>query len=109
MNHVDCGLRDEEHTVAEWLSEFNLQESEVWFLEWSKVLGEIALLLIELEKVLSPKLMESIFNAVFIGMYLQYAPFGSFMDQFRANTKKIVKLLTEIKNECVKHSGGGEK
>ena len=49
MNNVPCGLRDEEHTVAEWLGEFNLQESETWFMEWSKVLGEIAFLLQQLE------------------------------------------------------------
>ena len=50
MNQVDCGLRDEEHSVSEWLSEFNLQESETWFMEWSKQIGDMAILIQELEK-----------------------------------------------------------
>ena len=96
MNNVDCGLRDEEHSVAEWLSEFNLQESEAWFMEWSKEIGDIAPLLMKLEKKLTEKLMSAIFNAVFVGLYMQYEPFGSFLSQFTANTKKIKALLLKI-------------
>ena len=98
MNPVDCGLRDEEHSVAEWLSEFNLQESEAWFMEWSRDIGDLAILIKEIEKTVSPKLMESIFNAVFVGLYLHYELFGAFLPQFKANAEKVMKMLTSIKN-----------
>lgn len=59
----------------------------------------------QLEKHFSEKLMSQIFNAVFVGMYLHYEPFGSFMEQFRANTEKVMKMLNGIKDEIVKHGG----
>ena len=102
FNGATCGARDEEHTVAEWLSEFNLQESEAWFLEWSKELGEIAVVIHELEKRLKPKLMEPIFGAVFTGMYLNYYEGASFMDQFRANSQKVKQMLASIQAEVEK-------
>lgn len=102
FNGATCGARDEEHTVGEWLSEFNLQESEAWFLEWSKELGEIAVTIHELEKRLKPKLMEPIFGAVFTGMYLNYYAGASFMEQFRANSQKVKQMLAAIKAEIEK-------
>ena len=102
FNGATCGARDEEHTVGEWLSEFNLQESEAWFLEWSKELGEIAITIHELEKRLKPKLMEPIFGAVFTGMYLNYYAGASFMEQFRANSQKVKQMLAAIQGEIEK-------
>ena len=96
LNGATCGTNDEEHTVNEWLSEFNLQESEEWFMVWSQVLGDLAPKLMELEKKLSPKLMEPVFNAVFVGIYLNYQPFGSFLSQFKANAEKVKGLLQMV-------------
>lgn len=96
LNGATCGKNDEEHTVQEWLSEFNLGESEEWFLVWSQVLGDLAPKLMELEKKLSPKLMEPVFNAVFVGLYLNYQPFGSFLSQFKANVEKVKGLLQMV-------------
>ena len=50
----------------------------------------------ELEKKLSPKLMEPVFNAVFVGVYLNYQPFGSFLSQFKANVEKVKGLLQMV-------------
>ena len=72
LNGSIYGSLDEEHIMEEWLEEFGLRESEEWFLEWSKVLGKIAIALQDLEKKLRPKLMEPIFGAVFARMYLNY-------------------------------------
>ena len=105
FNGATCGARDQEHTVAEWLSEFNLQESEAWFLEWSKELGEVAITIHELEKRLRPKLMEPVFGAVFTGMYLNYYAGVSFMEQFRANSQKVKQMLGAIKSEVEKAYG----
>ena len=102
FNGATCGARDEKHTVAEWLSEFNLQESEAWFLEWSKELGEIAFTIHDLEQKLRPKLMEPVFGAVFTGMYLNYYAGASFMEQFRANSQKVKQMLAAIQGEIEK-------
>ena len=102
FNGATCGARDEKHTVAEWLSEFNLQESEAWFLEWSKELGEIAITIHDLEQKLRPKLMEPVFGAVFTGMYLNYYAGASFMDQFRSNSQKVKQMLAAIQGEIEK-------
>lgn len=102
LNGSTCGARDEEHTVEEWQGEYDLQESEAWFLEWSKALGEIAIILQQFEKQLKPKLMEPIFGAVFAGMYLNYYTGSSFMEQFQANADKVKQMLNAIKAEIEK-------
>lgn len=78
--------------MEKWLGEYDLQESEAWFLEWSKALGKIAVSLQQFEKQLKPKLMEPIFSAVFAGMYLNYYAGSSFMEQFRANADKVKRI-----------------
>ena len=104
MQNTGCGARDEEHRVEEWLEEFNLQESESWFLEWSKTIAEIATRIIDLEKRVSEKLMAVLFHTVFVKLYLDYpdgiGTGGKFVECFKSNAAQIISLLDRAIQEC---------
>ena len=39
---VKCGAKDEQHTPREWMTEFDLEESETWFSVWQETVFEIS-------------------------------------------------------------------
>ena len=39
---VECGAKDEQHTPREWMTEFDLEESETWFSVWQETVFEIS-------------------------------------------------------------------
>ena len=103
---VECGLRDEEHTVEEWLKEFNLTESEEWFAEWGDFLGKTVPVIKEIEeRHYSKKVMEMLYNTILIATYFnyeqdantEYFEYKSFINQFRITSKKLSDLLYSVK------------
>ena len=109
LQDTNCGLRDQTHTVEEWLGEFELESSEAWFLEWTDVLGKFVTLIHQLEAMLSDKLMETILNIVFSEVYLNYHQGMDFMGQFRGNYQKLLGVLQDIHGKCVEQVGGSRQ
>ena len=105
LQDVNCGLRDQTHTVEEWLGEFELESSEAWFLEWTDVLGKLVTLIHQLEEMLSDKLMQTILNIVFAEIYLRYDRGVDFTEQFRGNSRKLLEVLQDIHGKCVAQVG----
>ena len=91
-----CGARDEQHTAEEWLGEFNLQDSEAWFIDWSKSLTEMSILLRKAEKRVPQDLMDRIYNGVFVQMYLEYDMTQDFMPQFQRNKETSMLALKAV-------------
>lgn len=109
MQNTGCGARDEEHRVEEWLEEFNLQESESWFLEWARLTTEITTRMIQVEKEVSEKVMDLLFRSVFVKLYLDY-PDGvgtgrEFVECFKTNADQIVDLLDRALKESLYRDG----
>ena len=101
--NVGCGAKDEEHTVQEWLEEFNLQESEMWFLEWSREITKMSLLIQKLERIASEEAMNTLFQTILIKIYLDY-PEGidvgpQFLEIFRNNAAMIIQFLNQVLEE----------
>ena len=109
LQDTDCGLRDQTHTVEEWLKEFELESSEAWFLEWTDILGKLVTLIHQLEEMLSDKLMQMILNIALTEIYLHYDQGVDFMQQFRCNSRKLLEVLNDIHQKCVEHVGGGRQ
>lgn len=106
LQYVDCGLRDQTHTVEKWLGEFELESSEAWFIEWTDVLEKLVTLIHQFDEMLSDKLMETILNIVFVVIYLNYQQGVDFMQQFHGNSQKLLEALQDIHQKCVEQVGG---
>lgn len=109
LQDVDCGLRDQTHTVEEWLGEFDLENSEAWFIEWTNTLEKLVILIQQFEEMLSPKLMQKLMNLIFAGIYLTYHQGADFMQQFRGNVQKMLTALQDIHKKCVDMDSGDQK
>lgn len=98
--HVGCGAKDEEHTVQEWLEEFDLSESEIWFLEWSREITKMSLLIQKVERHATEEAMNYLYQTIMIKIYLDY-PDGigtgpEFLKYFRDNTAMVVQFLNQV-------------
>ena len=96
MQNIRCGARDEEHTAEEWLKEFNLQDSEAWFINWSKSLTEMSLLIRKIEDRVPEEFMRRIFSGIFGEMYLDYDMTKDFVPQFERNRDAVMRALQAV-------------
>ena len=109
LQDTDCGLRDQTHTVEEWLGAFELEGSEAWFLEWTDILGKLVTLIHQLEEMLSDKLMQMILNIALTEIYMHYDQGVDFMQQFRGNSRKLLGVLQGIHRKCVEQVRGSRQ
>lgn len=109
LQKVGCGTKDETHTVREWLGEFDLENSEAWFLEWSDMLAKLSIHIQALEKVVPGHVMQMLYNTVFNAIYLNYYGGIDFMQQFRGNATKLENLMCGLREKIGEMTGGSEK
>lgn len=108
IQDIDCGTKDETHTVKEWLGEFDMAESEAWFPEWCDAISKLSVEIQALEKIVPEGAMQMIFDMVFNTVYLNYYGGMDFMQQFRGNVEKANALLHGLKEKIgeLAESGG---
>lgn len=96
LNGSTCGAEDETHTVREWLSEFDLQNSTAWFLAWQKAISRLTPSLKTMEKLLPPKELSMLYAIVFKAMYLDYADVQEFLPKFVLNVQSLQKQIDTL-------------
>lgn len=98
FNKPDCkgseGL--EKHTVREWLESFGIPVNDEFFIKWQKMAMEMGTVFRKIEKKMSEKTLEMLWNAAFIGLYLHYDTEQDFMNQFDENAQKFTELLHSV-------------
>lgn len=97
LQDISCGLRDETHTALEWLGEFNMADSEAWFLEWSEMLSKLVPIIKDLEKTVPQNAMMPVFDTLLYVIYLKYVGGFGFIQQFRKNAKEAVHMLSGLR------------
>ena len=108
LQHVDCGARDEEHSVREWLGEFGLEESETWFHVWNKATVTLAKRMIPLAEKLTAGMMNPILQGLLETLYIHYDMEKEFMEQFCENVQKANEMLDGV-DALVKSAGMFQK
>ena len=96
LNGSTCGAEDETHTVREWLSEFDLQDSNAWFLAWQKAISRLSPSLKTMEKLLPPKELSMLYAIVFKALYLDYADVREFLPKFVLNVQSLQKQIDTL-------------
>ena len=96
FNKPDCKGSEgtETHTVREWLEAFDIPIEDEYFLMWQKkIVMDMSCVFREIEKKVSDKTMEMLWNAAFVGLYLHYKTELDFMSQFEENVQNFNSLL----------------
>ena len=98
LQPVSCGGKDEIHTIREWLSSFDLLESNTWFQAWQNVILELSPLMNRLCKSLPEDVLNKAYSILFAEMYLAYQQNVDFLPQFKTNMEKVTELLKSVEN-----------
>lgn len=101
-----CGDEDETHTVREWLESFGIPVADVFFAKWQNVVYQLSMSFRELEKSVSPKVMELFWNAAFGELYLEYDKDQEFLLQFEQNMERLISAISRISEKMKKETGG---
>ena len=98
LQPVDCGERDEEHTVREWMSGFNLEESEQFFFIWQDKAIKLSECMKKIIDDLPPRIQEMLINQITHFIYASYDVEKPLQPQLEKNYSNCEQLLTGIEN-----------
>ena len=96
LQNGGCGARNQRQTVKEWLTEFDITESEQAFHIWSDFVSYTTGL-VEFIKDFSEKTKQMIYTAFFSIVYLHYDTDKDFLPQLEQNTKSFKELMGKAK------------
>lgn len=107
LQDITCNAKkNNKYTVKEWLSMYNLDESEEFFLLFSDSLSSIAskydLSTFFNNEKIGDHTKDSLFNLMIHLLYLNYDLNENFIKQFKARVEKLSKYLDEISLELKK-------
>ena len=91
-----CGDDTETHTVREWLGAFNIPIEDEFFIQWQKAVTESGVIFRKKEKIISQNIMQMLWSATYIGLYLNYDTEQEFLPQFEDNAQKVFKFLAMV-------------
>lgn len=91
-----CGDDTETHTVREWLGAFNISMEDEFFIQWQKAVAGLGESFRRKEKIISQNIMQMLWSATYIGLYLNYDTEQEFLPQFEDNAQKVFKFLAMV-------------
>ena len=91
-----CGDDSKQHTVKEWLSDFNIPLEDWFFSEWSRITILLSKYIKMLEGKVSEETMIQMWNTALSLLYLAYDIHKDFQTQFQANAEKILEVFRTI-------------
>ena len=94
-----CGDNTETHTLKEWFHDFGLSLEDDYFIRWALFQMELHDFLADIEKQVDESLMKTLWNSVFIQLYLDYDIKKEFLPQFDAHVEKMHLFLQSIFSE----------
>lgn len=95
FNNPRCGDDSETHTVREWLSDFDIESEDEFFLKWNKFLTSVGLFMRTAEKRFLEKRLNQIYDMIFGLLYCSYDISKDFMQQFESNKMALEMFLKQ--------------
>ncbi|MCM1181554.1 MAG: YkgJ family cysteine cluster protein [Clostridium sp.] len=93
FNRPSCDDDSENHTVREWLESFGIPVPDEFFIRWQQVVLKMGIIFRTIEKGMSQNVMEQVWTAALVGIYLHYDTAKEFLPQFEANAKKFFAMM----------------
>ena len=108
LQPVDCGAKDEEHTVREWMSSFNLEESEQFFSIWQDKAMQLSERMKKIIDDMPPRVQEMVINQITHFIYVCYDVEESLPPQLERNHTYAEQFLTAVENKLAELLKGDE-
>ena len=93
FSNPGCGNQSENHTVREWLESFDVPVPDEFFVKWQKTVLKMGAIFRIIEGGMSRNIMEQVWGAALVGIYLNYDTDADFLPQFEANIKKFFDMM----------------
>lgn len=93
LQDIYCGDETEEHTVREWLHDFNLDEQDTFYPLWTQTITDIGSMVRQIESHVREHVIELVFKAIVFCIYLNYSTEEPFMPQFEKNVATFTELM----------------
>lgn len=108
MQKVDCGAKDREWTVREWLEESAHQDSEEWFATWQDAILPLVRRMQSLRPRLGERSLQVTESGLLVLLYVNYTREGDFLTEFRANVVRAGRLLDMVADDLKKRGTKAE-
>lgn len=107
LQPVDCGTREETHTVRDWLEQCGMPANDEFYGLWTDTTVFLSSLFHKLETRKIPEnSLHLLWDITFSALYLSYNTKTDLMSQFRDNTAKVKGFLTGIESTIDNIFGG---
>lgn len=98
----DCGDASEEHTVRDWLKDFDFLSDEAYFKEWMQLAVDYGNAIKKIEATKMEGLVNAVATSVLGYIYLNYTTDKPFIPQFEQNDKEYRKVLADLMQELLR-------
>ena len=92
-----CGDKRKEHTVRDWLKDFNISDEDEYFIKWHQTIAVLSRFIHENESKLDEHYLNGLENLIFLALYLSYDFEKDFFPQFIQNADTLVAKIKELK------------
>lgn len=99
-----CGDKNKEHTVREWLKDFNIPDEDEYFVKWYQTAAVLSGFMHENESKLEKQFLDDLEDFIFLVLYLSYSFDKDFFPQFVRNADFMVEKI-----KVLSHMTGGAK
>ena len=99
LQPVDCGTKDEEHTVRQWMSSFNLEESEQFFFIWQDKAMQLSERMKKIIDDMPPRVQEMLINQITHFIYVSYDIEKPIQPQLERNHLYTEQMLSSIERK----------
>ena len=104
MQPVECGAKDEQHTPREWMTEFDLEESEAWFSVWQETVFEISEWIKKRIDIIPSGKLNLTYGLMVNILYLRYDLDKPLTDQVESNKHYIMLMLDVLEQTLTKEN-----
>ena len=92
-----CGDKRKEHTVREWLKDFNISDEDEFFVKWHQTIAVLSRFMRENESKLDEHYLNGLENLIFLVLYLSYDFEKDFFPQFVYNADLLIEKIKNFK------------
>ena len=96
LQPVDCGAKDETHTVREWLGKFGLPAEDATFHKWQETIMDFSTMFRAAQKKVPESVLHPAWTLTLVALYLSYDIKKEFLPQLEENVQKLKEALTEV-------------
>jgi hypothetical protein len=88
-----CGSMKRKQTVRRWLERYNIEVDDEFFIKWQDTTFNLVKTVRGLDAATPEKIINGLWNAIFMSLYIEYDTSRDFMEQFGKNTAKLKRVV----------------